>query len=45
MISSCGFQGAQKIFRKRLQKSFDKLLERIELGITNTGNYPQHLIK
>jgi hypothetical protein len=35
-----------KIFSKKTEeKTFNKLLERIELGITNNGNYPQHLIK
>ena len=35
-----------KIFlEKEIKKTFNKLLERIDLDINNHGNYPQHLIK
>jgi len=35
-----------KIFlEKEVKKTFNKLLERIDLDINNHGNYPQHLIK
>ena len=30
---------------KEAKKTFNKLLERIDLDINNHGNYPQHLIK
>ena len=38
-------KAAKHFFEKHFKKTFNKLLERIELGINNHGNYPQHLIK
>ena len=35
----------KNFFEKDFKKTFNKLLERIKPGITNNGNYPQHLIK
>ena len=36
---------AKFFLEKEVKKTFNKLLERIDLDINNHGNYPQHLIK
>ena len=38
-------KAAKNFFEKHFKKTFNKLFDRIELGINNHGNYPQHLIK
>jgi hypothetical protein len=35
----------RNFFEEDFRKTFNKLLERIELDINNNGNYPRHLIK
>ena len=36
---------AKFFLEKEVKKTFNKLLETIDLGINNHGNYSQHLIK
>jgi hypothetical protein len=36
---------AKKFSEKEFAKNFQKLLEKIDLGINNYGNYPEHFDK